>query len=187
MGDSRISAEDAPAFWGFALNEDPPPELPTTPDGWLTLLDAAADGLDTTVTLGGMAKLDGEDTIRLLDRLRSITHRLGQIDANLVKHAYVTGEHGEQILDGIGKVSVHRSRDRTKWDERGVAQAVIDKQMEKRGGEMPSEPWEVISWVLEVFGISYCRVTPLRAMGLDPEAFCDSSPGKPTVTLPPRD
>lgn len=162
-------------------------DLPTTPGGWLNLLDAASEGLNDTVTLGGMAKLDPEDTIRLLDRLRTITHRLGQVDANLVRHTYVTGEHGDLEVEGVGRVKVQRSRDRRAWDERGVAQAVIDKRMEARGGEMPNEPWEVAEWLLETFGISYCRVTPLRAMGLDPEMFCESTPGKPTVTLPPRD
>lgn len=162
-------------------------DLPDTPGGWLDLLDAASEGLNETVTLGGMAKLDPEESIRLLAWLRIITHRLGQIDANLVRHVYVTGEHGDLEVQGVGRVKVQRSRDRRAWDERGVAQAVIDKRMEARGGVMPNEPWEVCEWLLEVMGVGYVRVTPLRAMGLNPKDFCEDTPGKPTVTLPPRD
>lgn len=162
-------------------------QLPKDPDGWLGLLDVTADGLNESLILNGLAALDWQEATKLLDRLREITTRLAQIDALIVRHIYVTGEHGDTDIDGIGRVKVTRSRDRTKWDERGVAQAVIDKQMEARGGEMPNDPWEVAEWLLQVYGVNYCRVTPLRALGLEPDDYCDSTPGKPTVQLPRRD
>jgi len=165
--------------------------------------DQVADPLD----VGGVIELLAEDTGRLdallttaqLDReapehwlivlrdLRRVIEQLRTLDAGLVRHIYLTAEHGKQVIDGIGEVWVARSKDRKKWDERGVAQAVLDHRMNERGGEIPNDPWEIAEWLLDVLAVSYVRVTPLRSMGLEPDAFCETVTGKPSVTLPPAD
>jgi len=131
--------------------------------------------------------LSWEDAVRLLDQLRDSIETLRQIDSLLVRRIYLAGPHGVNVaeLDGIGRVSITRSKDRKKWDERGIARAVIDARMADTTGEAP-DPWDVAEWLLQVVSVGYARVTPLRAMGLDPDAFCDVEPGKPTVQLPPR-
>lgn len=162
----------------------PPPELDNlTLEQAINLFTAAADRLSETTTKALMGT-SWQDTIRLLSRLRAAGRTAGQVDAVLVKHIYLTGEHGDQVVDGVGRVGIGRSRERTHWDERGVARAVIDAHMADTTGEAP-DPWAVAEWLLEVYGVNYVRVTPLRGLGLEPKAFCDETPGKPTVQLPP--
>lgn len=129
--------------------------------------------------------LDWVDAVRQLDQLRQALWDARAIESALVHHIYMTGEHGDQEVDGIGMVKVTRSRDRRHWDERGVARAVIDARMADSDGTAP-DPWDVAEWLLEVYGVDYCRVTPLRALGLEPKAFCDDTPGTPSVQLPRR-
>lgn len=155
-----------------------------TLDQAVTLFAAAADRLSEACHRDLMAT-SWVDAIRLLDQLRTAGRTAGQVDATLVRHIYLTGEHGRQEIDGVGVVGIARTRDRKDWDERGVARAVIDAKMADTTGEAP-DPWQVAEWLLEVYGVNYCRVTPLRALGLDPKMFCEETPGKPAVQLPPR-
>lgn len=150
------------------------------------LVDAACGALNGAALGSAVERLDWKDAVRLLADLRDAAHLLGVVDNALVKHIYLTGEHGKATVEGVGQVQVSRSRDRRKWDERGVVQAVLDARMTERGGEMPNEPWEVAEWLLEVLGVGYCRVTPLRAMGINPADYCEDTPGNLTVSLPPR-
>jgi hypothetical protein len=161
---------------------DPGPPLPIG----VELVQLATQRL-SEAALGTIDALDWEDAVRLLDQIRDSIETLRQIDSLLVRRIYLAGPHGRNIaeLDGIGPVSITRSPDRKRWDERGIARAVIDARMADTTGEAP-DPWDVAEWLLEVVSVGYARVTPLRAMGLDPDAFCDVEPGKPTVQLPPR-
>lgn len=175
----------------MAFDKTKPPEgehppAPVTLPIAVEVVQTSADRLSTAAA-GAIESLDWEDAVRLLDTLRAAAHTIGQVDSLLVRQAYLRGPHGKNAaeLDGIGLVSIGRSADRKHWDERGVARAVIDAKMADTTGEAP-DPWEVAEWLLETFGVGYCRVTPLRALGLEPEAFCDTMPGKPTVSLPPR-
>lgn len=159
---------------------------PTTFPVAVELVALAAERLSTAAA-GAIEPLDWEAAIRLLDVLRDAANTIGQVDALLVRQAYLRGPHGKNAaeLEGIGLVSIGRSQDRKNWDERGVARAVIDARMADTTGEAP-DPWQVAEWLLEVYGVQYVRVTPLRALGLEPAAFCEEIPGKPTVSLPPR-
>lgn len=122
-----------------------------------------------------------DDVLRRLHRLRAGLKHAQSVEAGLVRSAYLNGEHGNVQVDGLPPAKVTRGRDRTKWDERGVAQAVLDVHMAELGGVAPADPWTVVEWLLAVYGVQYVRVTPLREMGLEPEAFCDSVPGKISV------
>lgn len=150
------------------------------------LFAAAAERLSEAATTSGLMGTDWQTALHLLDRLRAAGRTAGQVDATLVRHIYLTGEHGQIEVDGIGVVHIGRGRERKHWDERGVARAVIDAKMADSTGE-PPDPWQVAEWLLEVYGVSYCRVTPLRALGLEPKAFCDDEPGNLQVSLPRRD
>lgn len=129
-------------------------------------------------------ELDWEEAARALAVVREGIRAAQNVDANLVRHIYLTGEHGDRELDGLGVVKVLRGRDRKSWDGRAVAQAVVDTQMQKRGYEIPDDPWDVVEWLLDVFPTDRPRVTTLRSLGIDPDAYCMSSPGKPSVQFP---
>lgn len=163
------------------------PETPPTPT-LATAVEMAAVLADqiNTAALDGIPDADWIEALRILHRLRDALDTLRSVDAGLVRHIYLTGEHGDTDVPGLGRVKVARGRDRRDWDGRAVVQAVLDKQMEKRGGEMPNEPWEVAEWLLEVLPVDRPRITPLRALGLDPKAFCTDRPGPLGVQLPTR-
>lgn len=138
-----------------------------------SVLSSAAVGLD----------LPAEDALRLLHQLRSALSAIRDVEAVLVTHIYVTGEHGDVQVADLPMAKVVRRRDRKVWDGRGIARAVVDARMTERGFEVPSDPMDVADWLLEVLAVSYARVTQLRAMGLDPEEFCETTPGSLSVTF----
>lgn len=137
-------------------------------------------------SMDGTPATDWQDAVRLLDRLREASDHIGFVVASLTKHVYLTGEHGDQTIEGLGRVKIARGRDRRAWDERGVARAVIDAKMEQRGFEVPDNPWDVAEWLLETMAMNYARVTSLRALGLEPKDYCTDTPGRIGVSLPPR-
>lgn len=177
--------EQAEVVAARMLEAEPAPTPPT--EG---TLEAAVDGLVTAAVqlnkVGRTKDLDPAEAVRLLDRIRYAIAQARYVDSLLVTHLYLHHEHGKTTYDDLGVVEVYRTRDRRAWDVRGVCQAVLDTRMAERGGEMPNDPWEVAEWILEVLPGGDPRLTPLRTLGLDPEAFHTSTPGNPTVKLPSR-
>lgn len=127
---------------------------------------------------------DAEQSLRLLHLLRKAIDHARDVDAALVQHIYLAGEHGDVRVEGLPPAKVQRARDRKNWDERGAVFAYLERRLDEHtfehDGEYP-DPSTVASWVLEVVGVSYCRVTPLRDRGLDPADFCDETPGRISV------
>lgn len=152
----------------------------------LDLLLAAADVLQHAAAGTGTTGLDPEETLHRLRQMQRLDFLLGTVRSELTRHAYQTGRRGKRLIEGLGMVDVHRSDSRRRWDERGVAQAVIDVKMaeEHPDGTMPP-PWEVVSWLLEAGAMDRFRTTVLRAWGLDPDEFSEYVKGKPAVSLPP--
>lgn len=120
-----------------------------------------------------------EGALHLLYSLRESLGMLRDLDAALARHIYLAGEHGDVRVEGLPPARVQRGRDRKAWDGRGMAMAVVDAKL-KETGEVPT-PHEVASWVLDAVGIGYGRVTVLRALGLKPGDYCESSPGAISV------
>ena len=147
-------------------------------------LAEAADALNAAaVTMG---TYDPVELIRTLATLRYAIRELQTIDAGLVRDIYLRAEHGDLDVPGLGRVSVKRSRDRTKWEAREAVFAYVDAQMTAREGELP-DPTDIADWVMDVLpatASTECKVTALRKVGLDPKAFCEDLPGKPQVVLP---
>jgi hypothetical protein len=119
-------------------------------------LTAAAISLDATP----------EDTLRLLHMLRSALSQIRDVEATLVQHVYLHGEHGDVQIEGLPVAKVTRARDRKAWEHRPLAQAVLDAHLTERGFEQP-DPWEAIAWVLDAAGVAYWN--------------CETTPGKPQV------
>ncbi len=158
------------------------PAEPLTPE---TAVDAF---VNAAVQLNeiGIGKPDPAEAVRALDRIRYAIDQAKYVDSGLVTYLYLRHEHGKTTYDGIGVVEVSRTRDRKAWDIRGVCQAVLDKHMEHRGGELPNDPWEIVEAILEVLPGGEPRLTPIRTLGLRPDDFHTNLPGNPVVRLPPR-
>lgn len=175
---------------GRMLETEPTPSAPTPPEGLHGAVEAvlhAAEQLNTAA-LGTIDATDPTDAICYLDQLRDTTDHIGTVVAGLTKHVYLTAEHGDQDIPGVGRVWVGRSRDRKEWDSRGAVFAYIDAKMIAAEGELP-DPTVVADWVMDVLpatASTSCKVSGLKAVGLDPKVFCEEKPGKISVTLPPR-
>lgn len=148
---------------------------------------AAAQTLSESAVDVQVDPLPWQDALDLLRTVRRAKWLLDTVDSRLVKHAYLHGEHGKRLIDGIGEVWVGRGRSKEHWDERGVAQAVIDAKMADfegaEEGRLP-DPWDVAEWLLEVLGVGYVRKTALDTLGIPREPFYTSEPGTLKVDLP---
>ena len=155
-------------------------------------LAAAAEQVNAAA-LNTLGELPWEIAVGMLATIRAIqTQHLGPIDASLVRHLYLTGEHGDTELDGIGVVSIRRSRDRKEWDhwtwQHDVRGAVIEKKV---GGQAELfdldgnayNLMDLFDAVQSVHGAQAPKVTALRALGLDAKTYCEDRPGKPTVEI----
>lgn len=162
--------------------EQPVPDLSAIIDS----LTRAAEAVGESTRAAHLTKIDWQDAVRMLDRIRAATDLIGAARDALALHAYITGEHGDVEVDGVkGTVKIARGRTRKDWRVEDTARSVVDAKMEALKGEQP-DPLEVVDWLLSVLHVDYARVTPLRALGLDPKEFCTDVPGRPGVSLPPR-
>ena len=146
------------------------------------LLYAAAEKLSETAVYDTVRHTDLETSLRLLDRLRAALRLARDADDALVQNAYRKGR-GDHVIEGLGPVTVSRTQDRKAWDERGIAQAVLDAHLSGGDGVVP-EPWTVVSWLFEVIHVDYARLGALRALGLDPDDYSTRVRGRPSVRLP---
>lgn len=158
-----------------------PPSTPDLPTAVAVL--TAASEMVNAAAMGAIDGLAWKEAATLLRELRAtVTNHIGPLDASLVRHLYMKAPHGQTEVEGLGVIEVRRTQDRKNWSERGAVFDYVGAKIQENGGEMP-DPETVAEWVLEIAGIGYIRVTPLRAARLDPEDYCTSEPGKPTVTF----
>lgn len=158
------------------------------------LADDMGAAAASTAEGGGISGLSWEQAIHALSALRSSVETIRQIDAALVRHCYLIGEHGQTEVAGIGVVDIRRSRDRTSWDHSEWKQDVRGAALEKTGATdevftADGESFnlrELLMLVQDVHGATAPKVTALRALGLEPKAYCTDAPGIPQVVFPPR-
>lgn len=141
-----------------------------------------AQDLNTALAGGTLTGTGWQDALHQLARLRAALTTLRALESSYVSHIYMTGEHGKRVLEGLGQVTIQRGRERKAWEHRAVAVEYVDAKLAANGYEVP-DPHQVVDWVLEAAAPSYWRVTALRDAGLDPEDYCTSEPGKPSVSI----
>lgn len=151
-------------------------------DGMLTNMVERAVWLSEQISEAATALPEAEQSLRILHRLREATRTLAQVDAALVTHLYLAGEHGDVTVEGLPPVKVVRRKDRKNWDSRGAVFDYLRTRVAQADGEYP-DPTAVAEWVLELVGVSYCRTTALKAAGLQPQDYCTETPGSLSVTF----
>lgn len=149
----------------------------------VTMFAMAAGDLIAAVS-DGPEDYDEQGLMAMLGILRAAVRRAGLLDAMIVKHLWDHHPHGLHHLPDLGEVRTYRRDARVKWDERGTGEAIIDAKMEERGGVLPDDPREVLTWLLEGASIGYYRKTALRALGIDPQDFYTSEKGTLAVDVP---
>jgi hypothetical protein len=70
--------------------------------------------------------------------------------------------------------------DRRNWQSKDLARKII------ADGDF-DHPQDVADMLFELAAVSYWRVTKLRELGIDPDEFCDSAPGRATVSVKRRE
>ena len=145
------------------------------------------------------------DTHRDLDQAISDLHELRETVTALrmwegVLTDWIADALGRNTLDldGIGHIEVKHGANRKEWDRRALVRAVLDSRMPPHPdtGEMdPNDDGraevdgEAISVspdlgrVLHVWNLGAPRVTALRERGIDPDEFCQATPGKTSVVF----
>ncbi len=95
------------------------------------------------------------------------------------------------VVEGLGEVEVRKSTKRNEWDHEGltrvlVAMAADERIVDEQTGEYEREADAVARVISECAGISYWRVTPLRARHIQVDEFCHEEPADWQVQLPKR-
>lgn len=149
----------------------------------------------STAVGGGIQALTWEQALHALSALRASVETIRQIDAALTRHLYLTGPHGDVEVEGIGVVGIRRANDRKEWDHDSWRHDVRGAALEKTGATdevftADGESFdlaELLILVQNVHGATAPKVTALRALGLEPAAYCTERPGQPQVVFPRRD
>lgn len=159
-----------------------------TPDGIvrlrrsLAVLDdqraALAEAGDLDALAIGLAQLEP-----ILRDLRDLARAIEDDVARLMPAKTVE-------VPGLGMVERRRGTDRKSWDWEGLLPTLIRLVVDPDGtGEMP-DAGEVVSrmraLISEVIGVTPSkgpRVRQLRELGLDPDEWCESSPGRVSVQI----
>ncbi len=139
------------------------------------------------------ADLDGlswETAVETLHHLRLTRQTLSAIEDALTRH--IAGEwrkhkiRDRQEVEGIGSIEVRRSKDRKAWEHDRLGSAVIDANLAATEGELP-DPFTISRWVLDAAAPSYWRTGVLKKLGLDPDEYCESIPGRTSVQITSND
>lgn len=168
------------------------PEARNRAAGLLTDLTAHAEALNINAAAYA-EELSIEDAAAFLSRLRVVITNLRQIEglyerwiaAIFRDQGWPTGYKKPHPVDGVGDVEVTYSSTTT-WDHEGTLKAWSEKWLDEwaanHEGQLP-EPWDVTAALTEVVGVSYWRVTPLKALGLDPDDYRSKSWGAAKVKI----
>lgn len=144
---------------------------------------------------GGIPTLTWEQAIHALSALRQSVETIRQIDAALTRHLYMCAPHGDIEVEGIGMVGIRRANDRKEWSHEDWKKDVRGAALEKTGATdevftADGESFnlaELLILVQDVHGATAPKVTALKKLGLDPQAYCEERPGQPQVVFPRRD
>jgi len=139
------------------------------------------------------AALDVDDSseavVRLLADLREQRKQLAEMEAYVEAAAVKRLKYGQQQV-GEFIAEVKGGKDRKSWQHDDLAWAVCRPiAVNENTGEVVTEIAEIIDQVrsrlLNCAQVSGWRVTQLRPLGIDPERYCESTPGRKTVQVTP--
>lgn len=122
------------------------------------------------------------DLLVLLERIREAKRNLADAEDYVSKTLYAELGRGEHDVDGR-RIEVFPGTARTEWQHSELTRAAIVELAKSRGGDL-TEVEEVVTAWLEVCGTSGWKLRGIRALGLSPDEFSHSRPGKPSVRLP---
>lgn len=144
-----------------------------------------------------VADFDLDRAVHDLHELREVRAALAMWEGELTEWIADAIGRNTITVEGVGAVCVKRGADRKGWDRRDLLRAVLDSRRK------PSEDGEAhesddgraevdkelvtcspdLSRVLDVWNLGAPRVTVLRERGIDPDQYCEVTPGKLSVVI----
>jgi hypothetical protein len=85
-------------------------------------------------------------------------------------------------VEGVGVVRAFRGQARKAWEHESLVHDVVDAHLAQLDGEIP-DPFTTARWIREAAGFSYWKSGALKALGLDPDDYCESTRGRRTVSI----
>lgn len=126
---------------------------------------------------------DSDELALWLAQARQLKRIVGDLERHIEDVLSPLLPYGASEVAGLGAVEVRRARDRKAWDWPALLDAMWPKLAERAEGDMGAMVTDLLN-VIGLTGSKGPRVTPLRELGLDPDEFCESAPGRLTVTVP---
>ena len=96
---------------------------------------------------------------------------------------------GEKVLEvpGVGVVEIKRATTRTAWEHDELWKRVAARALDEREADPDTGEWEreadTVARVLRECATPSWKVLGLRAHGIDPDEFCHTEYGKPSVMI----
>lgn len=150
-------------------------------------LRTAVDALNRGV--GDVESTTVEEAAAALAELRDLISPLRQCEAGLERWiAQCFRAEGWDLtheLVGVGMVEVRRSTQRRAWDHEAVRRDWVNAWLLKFAEESNEGPdvYDAIDACMGIASVSGYKVTWMRQLGMDPDDYCESSPGAPRVVL----
>lgn len=149
-------------------------------------LDAIEDRIGSLCATG--AYLEAIELFAEYEGLRSAMGRRTE-DMSKVIAAAMPDRRCE--VPGLGVVERRVGKDRTQWDWDALLPKVVRCYLDPDGtGEFPDDPMVAVdrmrTMAEDVIGLTPSKspkLTPLRAIGIDPDEFCESKPGRVSIQI----
>src|SRR5690606_35063999 len=129
---------------------------------------------------------------RLLAEVRAIRQQLTLRERSV--EDTLAGAMTTKTLDveGLGRIEKRRGTDRKAWDWDQLLPRLIRGELNPEGtGELPADPLAAVDamrrLIVDVIGVTPSKgpkIGGLRARDLDPDEWCESTPGRTTVQIP---
>jgi hypothetical protein len=153
-------------------------------DDLASLIDAAW-AFDSHIRRVDLSEQDVATLVSVLDAVRDLGYTLKSIDESVVEA--LTDKVGDPVsVDGV-VAEVKWSKPRKQWENERLAplvsEEIIAKAIDPETGTLTVPVSQLIPQLLQYVGVSYWKVTALKALGLNPDEFCEVGKAKPSVVL----
>lgn len=145
------------------------------------------DSIQVPAFTSSLAAFDLDRAVEDLHRLRAIRQALAMWEGELTD--WISDAIGRNTITvaGVGHVEAKRGANRKEWDNDALWRTVVAKARDERAVSLDGEPLEsegeAVGRVLGECMRPSWRLTPLRDRGIDPDEFCQTTPGKVSVVI----
>lgn len=166
----------------------PTPDLVEQIDQDIASVAAFAGHLDESLL--DVESLTVEQAATMLAQLRGVIKSLQRSDAALERWIATVfdDQHWWDPIEvgGVGLVEVRRSKNRRRWDHEAAARDWADAYMKTTEGVIPPLG-ELLAEFRKAASVSGWKVGGFKAVGLDVDDYCESSPAAPRVDVTPHE